>query len=196
MIQPVLNRLKFRTLEIYHKRFGQCLEPANSIKLGVRIREEKVMRPNSLFNTFNNFTLLFILLPVILFTSECTVKIITPYDSGTEQSIAELQKDIDAFLFMLESNSDLPECRYNNHSHFYVDTIASINELIDRNKARPNNEIMIKELQLLSDSVKTLENLHQDSDCVRADQIEILRNGFNSSFREISLIELSRKRNE
>ena len=131
----------------------------------------------------------------LIISSGCSIKLISSYDETTDKTVTALQKKVESFLVTLESQQELPECKYDNHKKFYDEVKVEISAIEVRARAIPNNKITIDQVVLLKDSLNKLELLHQIS-CLSKDQIEALRIPFNSSFTAILKLELAKKRGE
>lgn len=125
----------------------------------------------------------------------CQVKLISSYDEKTDKAVTKLHEKVETFFVTLESQEGLPECKYDNHKAFYRETKVSVSAIEVRAMAIPKNEITVKQVKLLSDSLNKLEQLHKLG-CLSAEQIKVLRSNFNSSFTAILKLELAKKRGE
>lgn len=125
----------------------------------------------------------------------CSIKLISSYDETTDKTVTALQKKVESFFVTVESQEGLPGCEYENHKKFYDEVKVEISAMEVRARAIPKNEITIKQIELLKDSLSKLESLHKIS-CLSKDQIEPLRIAFNSSFTAILKLEFAKKRGE
>ncbi|HDY7896818.1 hypothetical protein ACEUKD_08400 [Vibrio diabolicus] len=139
------------------------------------------------------FILVAFLLSVIL--TGCTITIVSAYDEVTDKSVTQLQRDVESFFVGIESKSGLPECTYESNKGFYEKAKVDISAIEVRARAVPNNDITIKQIELLNDSLKKLETLHKIR-CFDEDTVAPLRSSFNSSFTSILKFELAKKRGE
>jgi len=143
---------------------------------------------------------------VLLILSGCSVKLISSYDEATDKAVTALQRKVETFLVALESQEGLPECVYDNHKKFYEEAKVDISAIRVRAEAIPKNEITIKQVALLSNSLNLLEQLHQLKKklsneqgkliCISKEEIAPLRTAFNASFTAILKLELAKKRGE
>ena len=86
---------------------------------------------------------------------------ISDYDEKTDTAVTELQKQVETFFVTVESQVGLPECKYEDHKSFYQDSKIAISAIEVRARALPKNEITIKMVGLLNDSLNSLEELHK-----------------------------------
>lgn len=125
-----------------------------------------------------------IYLAVMLVASGCAVKLISGYDEVTYQAVTELQQKTETHLATLESVGNLPECIYENQKQFYGQAKMDINAIAVRAAAIPKNNLITKEIALLSSSLDNLEKLHKIA-CLSMDQIALVRSHFNTSYTAI-----------
>ena len=135
---------------------------------------------------------LFVILVVLSIISGCSVMMISDYDEKTDTAVTELQKQVETFFVTVESQVGLPECKYEDHKSFYQDSKIAISAIEVRARALPKNEITIKMVGLLIDSLNSLEELHKLG-CLSSGQIAPLRSNFNTSFTAILKLELAKK---
>ena len=133
----------------------------------------------------------------------CTVKLISSYDEQTDRSVSALQKKVETFLVGLENLDGLPECTYTHQKLFYRDTTVDLSAMKVRAAAIPQNEITTQQLDLLSNSLEDLEELHKvksekqtGKKCLSKQEIRPLRDNFATSFTAILKLELAKKRGD
>lgn len=149
---------------------------------------------NFVYYQYSGILSLFLACTLVI-SSGCSVKLISSYDETTDKTVTALQKKVESFLVILESQEGLPECLYDNHKKFYEETKVEVSAIEVRARAIPNNEITTKQVELLKDSLNKLEQLHKIS-CPSKEQIQVLRFAFNSSFTAILKLEFAKKRGE
>ncbi len=137
----------------------------------------------------------FLTLLFVLAMSGCSVQLVSHYDEKTDALVTQLQKEIATFFVTVEGQEGLPECQYDNHQTFYLNSKVAISALQVRAKAIPNNAITITQIGLLNDSLGQLEQLHQLG-CFTANTVTSVRTSFNSSITAILKLELAKKRGE
>ena len=140
-----------------------------------------------------NILRLSFLLIFVLLLSGCTLKLISSYDEKTDNAITALQKEMTQFFLTVESQAGLPECKYRNHNQFYQQAKIALSAISVRVQAIEANELTIEQVELLQDSLSSLEQLHQLG-CFTTDQVTNLRNNFDSSITAILKLELAKKR--
>ncbi|WP_273022775.1 hypothetical protein [Rheinheimera sp.] len=140
-----------------------------------------------------NILRLSFLLIFVLLLSGCTVKLISSYDEKTDNAITALQKEMTQFFLAVEAQAGLPECKYSNHTQFYQQAKIALSAISVRVKAIEANELTIEQVDLLQDSLISLEQLHQ-LDCLTPNQVTNLRSNFDSSITAILKLELAKKR--
>lgn len=140
-------------------------------------------------------TLCSFFLCALVVLSGCSIKLISSYDETTDKAVTALQRTVESFFIAVESEEGSPGCEYQNHKKFYEGAKVEISAIEVRARAMPKNEITIKQIELLGDSLNKLESLHKIS-CLSKDQIEPLRRAFNSSFTAILKLEFAKKRGE
>ncbi len=149
----------------------------------------------SIFPLRKSLSIIFILAAL----SGCTVKLISSYDEETDKSVMALQRKIETFLIRLEGLDGSPECTYDHHKAFYTGAKVEVSAIQVRAAAMPENEIMIEQVGLLSESLNALEKLHKGKlrkgrSCFSIEEIAPLRQNFNASFIAILKLELAKKR--
>lgn len=125
----------------------------------------------------------------------CTVKLISTYDEKTDLAVSDLQKKMETFFLNLQSLDGLPECKYEHHDSFYRDVKVSVSAIEVRARAIPDNEITVKQIELLKENIMILEELHKLG-CLSKEEIEPLRVNFNTGFTSILKLELAKKRGD
>ena len=135
------------------------------------------------------------MLALFLLLSGCTVKLISSYDEKTDNAVSALQKDVTLFFITVQSQAGLPECVYSNHLGFYQQANVDLSAIAVRTKAIAANDITVEQVELLQDSLSTLEQLHQLG-CFSPAQVASLRSSFDSSITAILKLELAKKRGQ
>lgn len=125
--------------------------------------------------------------------SGCQISLLSQYDETTDKSVSALQKKMELHLLTLEAKERLPECAYSFHGATYQDLKVDASAIAVRAAAIPKNELTAEQVQLLGQSIETLEKLHQIA-CLSKAQIAPLRLQFNASFTAILKLELAKRR--
>ncbi|KPH65635.1 hypothetical protein [Pseudoalteromonas porphyrae] len=136
-----------------------------------------------------------IIITLVIFSSGCTVKLVSSYDEKTDNAVTELQKRVETFFIEAEGLANKPECKYEKHITFYQDTKVQVSAISVRAGALEKNEKTEQLVALLGNSIDTLEQLHK-IDCFKPEQVVTLRSSFNSSITAILKLELAKKRGE
>jgi len=137
----------------------------------------------------------FVSLALIIALSGCSIKLFSSYDENTDKAVTQLQKDFETFFVKVDSQAGLPECKHENHVKFYQDTKVAISGIEVRTRAISKNNITVKQIGLLKDSLTSLEKLHKLG-CFTTEEVENLRSNFNTSITAILKLELAKKRGE
>ena len=132
--------------------------------------------------------------------SGCAVQLTGSYDDAIEKGMTAFQKKMETFLVGLEMNDSFPACSYKKNTQFYLETKVDLSAIKVRAAAIPKNKITVEQLELLTSSLGTLEQLHKlkdkKSECIPAQEIVPLRVAFNTSATAILKLELAKKRGE
>lgn len=144
---------------------------------------------------------IYTLLLIMLFAfGGCTIKLISPYDETLDQGITALQKSTESYLIGLESIDTFPACSYKENMQFFLDAKVELSSIKVRASAMPKNNLTVKQLDLLADSLDSLEALQKIKDkksaCLSKQEIKPLRDAFNISYTAILKLELAKKRGE
>ena len=137
------------------------------------------------------------LAPLVLFLAlaGCSgIRLVADYDEQTDISITAFQRKIETFLTGLERNAGKPETRYEANVKFYDEAKVDLRVARVRAAAIPKNDLTVQQLDLLLDSLVTLEELHKGG--IAPQQIAPLRSAFNTSCTAILTLELAKRRGE
>lgn len=96
-----------------------------------------------------------------LVASACSVQYVSRYDATTEQSITIIQRQLEIILNDLERNLGKPEAEYEHYAEAYKKISVNAKLLSTRAQAIDNNEITIKQSQVLMGFINNLETLHK-----------------------------------
>lgn len=141
------------------------------------------------------------LLAALLLLAACTVRLIAPYDEQTDKSVTALQSHVDTFLLRMPGLAGMPAGTYEHNQDFYVASKAELSAISVRAAAIPDNDITMKQLALLADSLETVRQLHAlppkppaTMTSLSAGDVESIRTAMNTSFTAILKLELAKKR--
>ena len=130
---------------------------------------------------------------VILLTG--CVKFIATYDPKTDAAVTELQRKFETFFVELESQVGTDEASYKNHIEFYKEVKVDISAIKMRASAIPQNEITLRQVSLLEENFKHLEETHRDG-ILDIEVVKVPRDDFNTALSNILKLELAKKRGE
>ena len=129
------------------------------------------------------------------FLSACSeIRLISDYDEETDKAVTQLHRKVEGFLLELEDVAGTPDGEYKNYRDVYKEVKVDLASLSIRAKARPKNSLQVDQLELLSRSWNTLENLHKTG--LTPEQLPPLRSAFNVSFTAILKLEFELKRGQ
>jgi hypothetical protein len=134
----------------------------------------------------------FILSLVLLAAIGCSIRLIAEYDKKIDDGVTELQKKTEAFLIKMERIAETPEGAYTKHIGFYDEVKVDLSLLKVRADAIALNDLTSKQIGLLQDSFKSLEEQHKKG--LKAVMIESIRQSLNTQFTAILKLEISKDR--
>jgi hypothetical protein len=134
----------------------------------------------------------FVLLLVLLAAIGCSIRLISEYDKKIDDGVTDLQKKTEAFLIKMERIAETPEGVYAKHVGFYDNVKVDLSLLKVRADAIALNDLTSKQIDLLQDSFKSLEEQHKKG--LKAVMIESIRQSLNTQFTSILKLEVSKKR--
>jgi hypothetical protein len=140
--------------------------------------------------------LVLLILPLLIVSSACTVRLVGEYDEVIDHSLTEFQQKTEAFLSHLEAEHGNPGASYAKNVDFYNDAQASISTMRVRAAAQPKKEILVQQLDLLKRSMEDLRKLHQSAgaDGLGDGAIEAARSALEVHLEAILKLELALKR--
>jgi hypothetical protein len=134
----------------------------------------------------------FVLLLAILATIGCSIRLIAEYDKRIDDGVTELQKKTEAFLTKMERIAEASEGTYAKHIAFYDEVKVDLSALKVRADAIAFNDLTSKQIGLLQDSFKSLEEQHKKG--LKAVMIESIRQSLNTHFTSILKLEIGKQR--
>lgn len=140
------------------------------------------------------FFLLFIVVSVFLAGCQ-TVNLISDYDEETDKSVSALQKKVDTFFQMYESDPATIGGNYEQHISFYDEVQIDINSILFRVNAAPKNEISSELVTELDKIIDKFEELHQ-ARLVDPEGLAEARKSVLNVFTNILTLELAKKKKE
>lgn len=134
----------------------------------------------------------------LVFSGCLNVRLISDYDQQIDTSITAFQKKMETFLTSLERKAGRDDAKYEYNVAFYDEAKVDLSAVRVRAAAIPKNDITIKMIDKLQDSLLTLEKLHKEGPLgmIPPQEIYPLRSAFNTSCTAILKLELAKKRGE
>ena len=138
-----------------------------------------------------------LLATLVAVSSGCEVMLISTYDQQIDDSATTLQREMDAFLTKIETNAGKPEAAYGTpeNQQFYQDYLVSLRAVRVRAESHPKNDITVRQINLLIDSVGQLRQQHEAGPLAPA-LIPVNRDLFAQGWRAIITLELAKKRGD
>lgn len=134
-------------------------------------------------SSFIVFLILLQLAPVFALTGCSSIKLIAEYDEKLDNSVTELQKKVAILLTQLERTAETDEGIYSKYQQSYDGIQVDLSSIRVRAVAIDKNKITQDQIQLLSESIANLEDLHKTG--LTREQIPALRNSFEQGFTAI-----------
>jgi len=119
----------------------------------------------------------------------CTVTLVSSYDETTDRDVTALHKTVGGLLDQLDRN---PVPDYPSLKKTYDGIRGDLGATHLRNELRPNNTITVKQLDILRDQLKKLEELHQAGTFNQA-MVGPTREILDQTFRAVLKLELEKK---
>lgn len=143
--------------------------------------------------------LFLLLLPL---AASCSVTLIAPYDSRTEEMVTQIQGEISAFHQELVYAYRTPDCVYSKHVGFYRAIRADIANLRVRVSAIAKNAQTEDQVRALLAGIDDLEKIHRDREaeavadarCMGIRPMENSFGGLEGIIRAILQLEMVKKR--
>lgn len=136
-----------------------------------------------------------LLTSLLLVSAGCTVTLISAYDPEIDASATKLQKGMDTFLTLLDTQAGSPEARYEQRKAFYPQYLVNLRSVLLRAQSHPKNTLTEKQLTLMINNLTQLEFIHQTGPLDPA-VISTMRDLFNQGWKAIMTLELAKKRGE
>ena len=132
---------------------------------------------------------------IVILTSCGHIRLISDYDEITDKTVTALQEKVSTFLVKIESEIGTDEAKYENYKQFYLDAKVDLNTLKVRADAIEKNKIVQDQITALTSMIDSLEKLHKIG-FASTEQIEALKQPFNSAFTAIIKLQMGLKRGE
>jgi hypothetical protein len=148
---------------------------------------------------FTTRLLALLLLPLL---ASCSVSLIAPYDSRTEEMVTQIQGELSAFHQELIYDNKAPGCVYSKHMGFYRTIHADIANLRVRVSAIAKNAQTADQVAALERGVSDLELIHRnrenqppgDTRCMGIKAMENSFGGLEGIIRAILQLEMVKQR--
>ncbi len=144
------------------------------------------------------------MLPLLLLplTTSCSVSLIAPYDSRTEEMVTQIQGELSAFHQELVYENKAPGCVYSKHVGFYRTIRGDIANLRVRVSAIARNAATADQVKALEAGVGDLETIHRnreeqppgDTRCMGIRAMENSFGGLEGIIRAILQLEMVKQR--
>ena len=132
----------------------------------------------------------------LVFATACaSIQLVSDYDAETDKALTALQRKIETLFVKLESRAGTEAAKYDKFTAFYEDVQVDLSALEMRNAIRPKNDLTIKQIGLLKDSINKMEELHKIG-ISAPEMVQPIRDTINTSLRAMLKLELAKKRGE
>ena len=121
------------------------------------------------------------------------MRLIAPYNAAITQQIVSLQKQVDSVLLRVEQGVGTPRANYSRYVKSYNQIQVNLTSIITQASAIPRNELSVKQLQLLKNSINDLQKLHKMG-FKTAKQVQIIEQSIDQSFAAILKLEYAKWR--
>ena len=144
-------------------------------------------------STISRYLFTFAISLLILVVNGCSnIRLIADYDEQTDVGVTQIQRKLEQFLVTMERNIGKDEASYSRNSKFYDEVRVDLSAMRVRAAAIPDNDLTIRQLGLLAETLGNLEKLHKLG--LSTNDIQPVRTAFNVSCTAILKLELAKKR--
>lgn len=133
----------------------------------------------------------FSILLVTLFLASCSI--ISAFDELTLNESYRIKKDI-AILYQLLQDTPDEQRQYHSFQRDYADIIVSLNELLDRQKLRENNQETTKIVEQILDFMTKYRDAHKSQDSYKDAKIKLHSKRMDSLMRALTVAEEAKRR--
>lgn len=102
-----------------------------------------------------------LIMVVLLIFALSGCKLIAEYDEIIDKTVTSLHTKINTFLVKMERCAGTPEGEYVKNTSFYDNTKGTMQSLTTRAAIISKNDIIIEQVNLLSDSIEKLRGIHE-----------------------------------
>ena len=126
----------------------------------------------------------------------CAVHFVSDYDEVTDRTITELNTRVEAFLPSMADAAGTPAGIYDHNKGFYTETKATLQAMMSRAMAIPQNQSTVDQLKKLEENIDLLAQLHSagGEKGLTAAVAGPVHDMLNVQFRAIIKHELDKKR--
>jgi len=139
-----------------------------------------------------------LVLGCLVFLVGC-VTLVAPYDDKFDQMATDMQRMVSAHVEALDG-AGMPDCLYANHKDFYDAARVDASALAVRAASHDLNSETVAQVDALTDSINTFEQLHVLASnaptprCLSARELSPIRRGFDQTLGAIIKLEVAKKR--
>ena len=135
---------------------------------------------------------------LVALLSAC-VTLMAPYDDKFDQMASDLQRKVSTHIESIDG-AGTPDCLYVNHKAFYDDARVDASALAVRAASHELNSETIRQVEALTDSINTFEQLHMAASnaptprCMGSLELSPIRRAFDQTLGAIMKLEIAKKR--
>lgn len=137
-----------------------------------------------------------ILLALLLNVAACvSVRFVGDYDGEIDKGISQVLAQLQSIFTRMERTAGTDGALYRNYVKDYDEIRTELRVLHARAAAHVKNDLTVQQIDLLLDSLTTLEDLHRLGP-IPIEQQAVLRRGIETSCTAILKLELAKKRSD
>lgn len=135
--------------------------------------------------------LLFVFMIAFVITA-CTVNLVSQYDPTTDKMVTQLQRQVDSLLLNIKEHVGTHKGKYRYYQKQYDKILVDTQELLTRTEAIPHNQLTVRQVKLLQNSLQNLQKLHKIG-FKSIKQVSLVQQAIDSIFLSILKLELAKK---
>ena len=124
--------------------------------------------------------------------ASCSLTNVGRYDPVIDQTVTELQQKLTRFFVSAETEAGTPDFAFANFNDFYKDIRVQAESLRIRSAARNEGSIADREVILLDENIKKLQQLHKIG-INSPEEVALLKSAFDQQFTAILKLQLGLK---
>ncbi|HEX8621386.1 MAG TPA: hypothetical protein VF718_05385 [Allosphingosinicella sp.] len=138
------------------------------------------------------------LIVLLVLLSGC-ITLMSPYDEKFDQLASDLQRKVSTQIEAIDG-ADAPDCLYASNKAFYDDARVDASALAVRAASHELNSETIRQVEALTDSINTFEELHKSASnatparCMSSMELSPIRRAFDQTLGAIIKLEVAKKR--